>query len=240
MINAPIPDDEVKRLKAVIELGILDTEPEKRFDQITSLATKLFDVPISTVTIMDEDREWYKSCQGLDARESPRAISFCGHAIASKESIMIVQDTTKDPRFFDNPLVIGPPYIRFYAGVPIFTLSEQIIGVFCIKDTKPRALENRDSYLLQTLASWAEIEINIINLRDILEKKNDDTKLKTILDRLINRNVIENMKSIQFILKLKLEKQSFSEVAASEKAIGEIIKLIVEIEQALITKDKSV
>jgi len=134
MKRAPIPQNEPRRLKAVESLGILNTEPEERFDKITKDACDRLSLPISTITILDKDREWYKSCQGLNAKEGPRDISFCGHAMLSS-MIFIVEDTLKDVRFKDNPMVINPPYIRFYAGVSLHEKKSKLpIGVLCVKD----------------------------------------------------------------------------------------------------------
>src|ERR1700748_847030 len=116
MLKAPSLPNETERLDSLRSLCLLDTAPEERFDRVTRLACKLFGVPIALVSLVDQDRQWFKSAHGLDARETPRDISFCGHAIASAEPL-IVEDTQKDSRFADNPLVLGEPHIRFYAGV---------------------------------------------------------------------------------------------------------------------------
>jgi GAF domain-containing protein len=159
MLSAPIPENENDRLKAVMELGILDTKPEERFDSITKEAVEAFKVPISTITIMDAGREWYKSCQGLDVREAPREISFCAHAMLAK-NLFIVEDTLKDDRFRDNPMVTGEPHIRFYAGVALRNKHGIIIGVFCIKDTKPRTMDANDIATMMNFAARAESELN--------------------------------------------------------------------------------
>lgn len=163
MKKAPIPKNELKRIVSLYSLGLLDTRPEERFDQLTRCATKIFHVPISTLTLVDAKREWFKSCQGLSKTEGDRAISFCGHALVENE-ILVIPDTAKDERFADNPMVIGEPYIRFYAGVPIVSADGQRIGVFCIKDTKPREFSKDDQDILKGLAAWAELEINVRNL----------------------------------------------------------------------------
>src|SRR3989344_415749 len=163
MKKAPIPKNELKRMLSLNSLGILDTPPEERFDQLTRVATKIFHVPISTLTLIDANREWFKSCQGLSKTEGDRAISFCGHALVENE-ILVIPDTAKDERFADNPMVTGEPYIRFYAGVPIISADNQRIGVFCIKDTKPREFSKEDQEILEGLAKWAQLEINSRNL----------------------------------------------------------------------------
>ncbi len=161
MLQAPIPNDENKRLKAVMTLDILDTETEKSFDEITEAAINIFQVPMSTISILDKEREWYKSCAGMcNSREGDRSISFCGHALLS-EQIFIIEDTLLDERFKDNPYVIGPPFIRFYAGMRLLNRKEkQPVGVFCIKDIKPKKFDYTMIAAFLTLAEKAEIELN--------------------------------------------------------------------------------
>lgn len=151
---------EEQRLESLKATGIVDTPPEERFDRLTKEAVHYFHVPISTISLIDKDREWFKSCQGTTEREGDRSVSFCGHAMYSKY-IFIVEDTLNDPRFADNPTVIGPPYIRFYAGVALRSFANQSpIGVFCIKDTKPRKMTSDEMNHLIELATEAEREIN--------------------------------------------------------------------------------
>ena len=109
------PADEAKRLATLRALGVLDTAAEERFDRLTRMAKRLFRVPIALVSLVDENRQWFKSCMGLATNETSRDISFCGHAILG-DDIFIIPDTLADARFADNPLVVGEPYIRFYAG----------------------------------------------------------------------------------------------------------------------------
>ncbi len=159
---APIPKNEEERLQAVNSLGVLSTGPEDRFDEITQQAVEVFGVSMSTVTIIDRDTEWFKSCKGnlCDARSGDRATSFCGHAMLA-EGIFIVEDTLEDERFKDNPLVIGYPFIRFYAGVALREHStNQRVGVFCIKDNKPHSFSVKEIALLLELAKKAEEELN--------------------------------------------------------------------------------
>lgn len=174
MQQAPIPQNETKRLEALRKLDILDTPTEERFDRITRLAVKVFHVPISTITLVDENREWFKSVCGLNQREGDRAISFCGHALLSND-IFIIQDTKKDPRFSDNPMVVGKPFIRFYAGVPLFSAGGERIGSFCIKGLKPREVSEEEKEILKGFTKWAEIEINAHNLSMALDKIKQST-----------------------------------------------------------------
>jgi GAF domain-containing protein len=160
MQPAPIPHNEKERLAALLELNILDTKPEERFDSITKEALAKFQVPIVTISIIDSDREWFKSCQGLDVKHGPRSTSFCGHVMSSNY-IFVIEDTLLDPRFADNPQVTGKPFIRFYAGIALRNKQRDLpVGVFCIKDTKPRIFSHQDIAALMDFATRAEEELN--------------------------------------------------------------------------------
>lgn len=139
------PPDEAERLDVVQELAVMGTEGEERFDAITRIAKRLFDVPMALVTVIERDHQWFKSNQGMPTDQTPRHVSFCGHAILS-DCPLVIPDTHADERFADNPLVTGNPGIRFYAGVPL-RVHERRVGTLCILDRKPRHLsvEQRDS-----------------------------------------------------------------------------------------------
>lgn len=149
--RAAIPEDEPSRLTSLRALGLLDTEPEERFDRITRVATALFSVPMATITLVDERRQWFKSCQGTSGREDPRDASFCAHVVADREPIIVV-DTLSDDRFADNPLVRGGPRIRFYAGHPLTLGNGSCVGTLCLLDTRPRMLMAPDRERLRDLA----------------------------------------------------------------------------------------
>lgn len=155
---APPTADENERLQALQDMQILDTAPEARFDRITRLASLLFDVPISLVSLVDEDRQWFKSCIGLDEDQTERDASFCAHAIHSPE-VFIVSDARKDERFADNRLVTGPPFIQFYAGRPLNSPGGHLVGTLCIIDTKPRTMSAEDIHRLDALGQWVELEL---------------------------------------------------------------------------------
>jgi len=130
---------EQHRIAALTALDVMDTRPEPRFDRITALAGSIFDVPIAVVSLIDSQRQWFKSRLGLDACETRRDIAFCSHAIElPKGAVMVVEDATLDPRFADNPLVTGPPHVRFYAGAVLTTSSGHNLGTLCVIDTRPR------------------------------------------------------------------------------------------------------
>lgn len=186
MIKAPPPADEKRRLADLRDLSLLDTPPEERFDRITRIAQRVFKVPIALVSLVDRDRQWFKSRQGLAAAETPRDVSFCAHTILGHD-IMVVPDAKLDPRFQDNPLVSGDPFIRFYAGCPLNMKEGRKAGTLCVIDRKPRSLSPADFELLSDLASLVEDELDAgernkalvlvrekeAELKDFLENAND-------------------------------------------------------------------
>lgn len=158
MIKPPIPSDESQRLKTLRDLRLLDTPPEERFDRVTRLARQVFSTPIALVSLVDADRQWFKSRQGLDATQTPREVSFCGHAILD-DKIMVVNDAVIDERFCDNPLVCDNPNIRFYAGYPLAAPDGSRVGTLCIIDDKPKELSNEQLSLLRELGRMVEEEL---------------------------------------------------------------------------------
>lgn len=157
MIKPKMPADELKRMETLRNLKILDTPPEERFDRVTRMAQRVFGTPIALVSIVDENRQWFKSRQGLEATETPREISFCGHAILENK-IMVVADASKDERFNDNPLVTEDPNIRFYAGYPIGAPDGTRMGTLCVIDDQPREFSKDDLRLLRELGQMVEEE----------------------------------------------------------------------------------
>jgi len=163
MIKPATPLDEAARLDTLRALNILDTAPEERFDRLTRLARRLFGVPIALVSLVDADRQWFKSCVGLQASETPREVSFCGHAILDSE-IFLVPDASLDARFHDNPMVTGEPGIRFYAGCPLAVTGGSRLGTLCLIDVVPRTFTSDDLLVLQDLARMAEQELAALQL----------------------------------------------------------------------------
>lgn len=153
------PFNEQERLAVLYELLLLDTPPEQRFDTIVEFAASEFDVPISLITLVDRDRQWFKARRGLEVCSTPRDISFCGHAILQPE-IMVVPDAAADPRFADNPLVTSEPHIRFYAGAPLALASGLVIGTLCIIDTTPRTLDAVELSILSSLRKLLVMELS--------------------------------------------------------------------------------
>ena len=160
MIAPSLPIDETQRLMSLHALHILDTPNENRYDRITRMARRLFDVDICLISLVDTNRQWFKSKVGLDACETERDISFCGHAILHDE-VFVINDAATDDRFFDNPLVTGAPNVRFYAGYPIKSPTGHRIGTLCIIDSKPRKLSSDEIRTLKDLGAMVEDEIKI-------------------------------------------------------------------------------
>ncbi|MBX9632930.1 MAG: sensor domain-containing diguanylate cyclase [Burkholderiales bacterium] len=157
------PQDEPARLETLRSLAILDTPPEERFDRLTRMAKRLFGAPIALVSLVDENRQWFKSCIGLDVDQTQRDISFCGHAILGDDPF-VIPNASEDERFADNPLVLQEPHIRFYAGCPLKAPDGRKLGTLCVMDRKPRRLEKDDLEALVDLASMVEREFSALQL----------------------------------------------------------------------------
>ena len=158
MLQPATPNDEVQRLEELCSLAMLDTPQEERFDRITRTAQTMFSVPIALISLIDHDRQWFKSRQGLAAEQTPRHISFCGHAIL-EDSAFIVENADVDPRFTDNPLVTAAPFVKFYAGVPLRGPKGNKLGTLCIIDNVARTIDSGAISALTDLAKWAEAEL---------------------------------------------------------------------------------
>ncbi|PZQ24675.1 MAG: histidine kinase [Sphingopyxis macrogoltabida] len=171
---------EQDRLETLRSYRILDTAPEPGFDRVTKLVADLFDAPIALVSLVDDCRQWFKSAHGLDVAETPRDISFCQYVIADDQP-MVITDATQDPRFADNPLVTGEPYIRFYAGMPLRAPNGVVLGTLCVIDEKVRAVP--DARDMERLADFAAIIMAEAELRRTAIER-DETKL--ILERALD------------------------------------------------------
>ncbi|WP_421753045.1 GAF domain-containing sensor histidine kinase [Croceimicrobium sp.] len=152
MLKAPLPANEKERLAHLYEYSLLDTMDEEEYDQITKMASLLCDVPISIISLIDRDRQWFKSRVGLDSKETSRDVAFCAHAILDKEQILEIPDSRKDERFNDNPLVQDDPNIVFYAGVPLVSENDMALGTLCVIDRVPRTLSESQKESLRILA----------------------------------------------------------------------------------------
>ncbi len=160
-MNAPLPDTEEERLEALRRLDILDTPFEESFDCITRLAASILETPIAVISLVDENRQWFKSRVGLDVAETPRNVAFCAHAIL-EDTVMVVNDATQDPRFSGNPLVVEQPKIRFYAGAPLKGPDGHNLGTLCIIDMEPREISEEQKVRLRDLS---RLSSDLLNLR---------------------------------------------------------------------------
>jgi diguanylate cyclase (GGDEF)-like protein len=160
------PENEDIRIDILRSLNILDTEPDERFDRLTRLAKRLFDVSIVMVNIVDRYRVWSKSTHGIASHESSRETSFCGHTVLG-DDILVIPDASKDQRFEDNPFVIGTPNVRFYAGFPLTVANGCKVGTLCLVDREPRNFSDEDMTLLRDLGQIAEQELSGITMANI-------------------------------------------------------------------------
>lgn len=167
--------DEAARLAALRRYRILDTDPEQAFDDLTLLASYICETPIALLTLIDSDRQWFKSTVGLSETQTERNISFCTHAIEHPHDIMIVPNALSDQRFSENPLVREHPNIRFYAGAPLVTPDGHALGTLCVVDLVPRTLSEEQAAALDALRRQAQAQLelrrNLIELRDALDRR---------------------------------------------------------------------
>lgn len=182
-MKAPLPDNEIDRLAALYALDILDSAPEQDFDDIVALASNVCGTPMSLVSLVDTDRQWFKARVGTEATETDREVSFCAHAILGRD-LLVVPDATKDSRFADNPTVTAGDGIRFYAGAPLVTTDGYALGTLCVIDNEPRSLDVEQLQALRALArqvtSQMELRRHAIALANTtarlqeLERRKDD------------------------------------------------------------------
>ncbi|WP_212632084.1 ATP-binding protein [Pseudomonas sp. KB-10] len=189
----PIPSNESRRLAALLRFELLDTPAEAMFDNITAMAAQLCETPIALISLVDAERQWFKSRQGLDASETPRELAFCAHAI-NGESLFEVENALLDPRFRDNPLVTGAPDIRFYAGMPLADSEGHNLGTLCVIDRQPRQLNVQQKGALKLLAQQA---INLFELRLQARQQREQAALhKAILSSVGTAVLITDMEGV--------------------------------------------
>jgi diguanylate cyclase (GGDEF)-like protein len=162
----PIPPNEEQRLRDLRRHGVLDSAPDPHFDRIVQLASESLEMPVALVSLVDRDRQWFLARHGLEARETPRQMAFCAHAIAG-DGVLVVPDALADERFNTNPLVVGDPHIRFYAGAPLHSQEGHNLGTLCVIDQKPRQLEGEQLQMLQLMADLVMRELELRRLSSL-------------------------------------------------------------------------
>jgi len=161
MITPPTPENEEARLRALHDYEILDTLPEKDFDDITMIASEVCQTPIALVSLVDEKRQWFKSHRGLDVSQTPREFAFCAFAILNPQEVMVVNNAHDDPRFIAHPLVDGDPHLNFYAGAPLVTPDGHTLGTLCVIDREPREISEEQTSTLQALANQVVSQLEL-------------------------------------------------------------------------------
>ncbi len=213
----PLPTNEDDRLQALLQYQVLDTESEQAFDDLTAIAAHICNTPISLISLVDKDRQWFKSKIGLGATQTPRELAFCAYTILDPEQMLIVPNAQEDERFADNPLVTSDPNIRFYAGSPLVTPDGFAIGTLCTIDTKPRNLSPEEIETLQALSrqviSQLELRINLVKLKqNITNREQIEIDLRSTNKQLTN--TLKKLKQTQVQLIQSAKMSSLGEMVA--------------------------
>ncbi|MEO8725998.1 MAG: ATP-binding protein [Acidobacteriaceae bacterium] len=229
-MSAVMPANERERLAALREYQILDTDPEPGFDDLTELAAYICGTPIALVTLIDEDRQWFKSRVGIGISESPRSVSFCTHAIL-EDHLMIVEDTTKDERFRENPFVKSAPKIRFYAGAPFTSRTGQALGTMCVLDQKPRTLSAEQKKALIALSRQVEGQLefrrNLMELRAALKERDHlEEEREELIDGL--KQSLEDVKRLSGLLPVSSACKFTLTIPAKVSAITPVVDGVLE------------
>lgn len=224
--------DEAARLAALRQYRILDTDPEQAFDDLTFLASHISGAPIALLTLVDQNRQWFKSRVGLQSTETARNVSFCAHAIEDPHRVMVVPDATADPRFTDNPLVVDDPRIRFYAGAPLVTPQGHALGTLCVIDHVPRTLNPRQLQALDALRRQAEAQLelrrNLLELREALAARD---RAEAQQDALIAelRHSLDNVNKLSGLVELSSACQMNLTVPAIPASIQRVTEGVTQL-----------
>ncbi len=225
MISAPIPKNESVRLQDLQDSGLLDTPQEAEFDEIVQFASMLCDMPISLISLVDANRQWFKAKVGLEDNETHRDFSFCAHAIL-QEDLFEVHDTLQDSRFWDNPLVLENPEIRFYAGMPLVTSAGNRLGTLCVIDREPRELNEEQKFGLKVLAN------NVIKIAELRVKNKDlyfATENQKRIISILAHDVRNPLASIKNIIEMERDATIDAEDAAEMmQLVGEQLATTLE------------
>lgn len=197
-------EDEGGRIRTLKEYNILDTPSEEEFDRLTKMAAEIFEVPVVLITLIDEDRQWFKSRVGLDKEEIDRGCSFCNEVLLEKD-IVVVPDTREDSRFKNHPLVVNDPRFRFYAGAPLETEEGYVLGTFCLLDVEPGDFDDKSMRILRLFALEAFDRIELSYRKSQLEKA---LEAQEVLSREINHRVKNNLNMVSSLLSLQKKRAS--------------------------------
>lgn len=200
-MNAPLPANETARLETLHQSGLLDSLPEQAYDDITPLASYICDTPMAIMSLVDKDRQWFKSKIGLPVSETSRDYSFCSHAILEPDGLFIVPDAKLDARFADNPFVLSDPKIRFYAGAPLITPEGHALGSLCVIDKKPRQLTDTQMRALQALARQVMAQFTLYGQAQEMQKLNAKLERLSVRDELTG---VSNRRAFNIALKREI------------------------------------
>ena len=232
--GAPIPEGDQARVDALHRLDVLDTLPEPAYDDIVALASHICGTPIALVSLVDTERQWFKAKVGLGAQETHRDLAFCGHALLLPTEVTVVEDATLDPRFRESQLVLGPPYIRFYAGAPIVTTEGHVLGTVCVIDTVPRLLRADQLAALRSLARQAAQFLQTreaakvsqqmaIDLAATVRERDAALEHAAIMSREIDHRVMNSLQMISALLEMQSQQQKNTDAgAALRRAVGSV------------------
>lgn len=187
-MKAALPTNETARLETLHASGLLDSLPEQAYDDTTLLASHICETPIAVVSLIDVDRQWFKSVVGLDVSETPREVSFCAHAILEPHHLLIVPDARLDARFADNPVVVNEPHIRFYAGAPLVTPQGHALGSLCVIDQVPRSLSDSQIRALEALSRQVMAQITLHQQAQEMAGLNEQLERLSVRDELTGVN----------------------------------------------------
>lgn len=224
-MNAPTPRNEAARLQALRDYDILDTLEEQAFNDIATLASFICDAPVALISLVDENRQWFKARVGIDATHTPREHAFCAHAILQPQDVMVVNDAQSDARFSDNPLVTGDPNIRFYAGAPLVTPQGDALGALCVIDRKPRQLPAENLEALRALSRQvvAQLELRRVVMeldRKTVELREHQTQLERAQSQLKAANAALKAQSVTDSLTHVNNRRAFDDALRRELARG--------------------
>lgn len=230
MIEAALPHNEHERLQELYKSNLLDTAPELDFDEIVQLASRICNVPISLITLIDAGRQWFKARTGINIYESERGISFCGHAIL-QDDIMEVKDASKDDRFSDNPFVTQDPNVRFYAGVPLVTDKGYKLGTLCVIDKTPRVLDEDQTFGLKVLAKQI---IKLIELRSRNQELQHLINTQNRITSIIAHDVRNPLAALKAIIELQTsgalsEEETMEMLEMSSKQLDSTIEMVANV-----------